>query len=301
MLDIVMHIVTWGERCNSAMEGVLLPSIIMGESKKFCKNLEIEISTDNIDDIESRLKKYFGIFKSIKLFGLKSQESNRHLRVSKAEQEFVKRSVGKIMLFITPDMMPAKGSFSFCVGKIMDKDYEMVVTSGLRTYNDTTPPIGATPTELTKWCYANMHHYSEREVWGNVPCYDHASILLFKCPAGYVIRAFHLHPIAVRHMGGEFNFSNTIDDDLLSNIKPEKTHVITDSRKAFFIEQSPRDMMELPILNRPLSKDDVETFSKRPYIRDINRFLFMNRIIHYLDENASTDAEDMQLFPQFCR
>ncbi|MEC4868840.1 MAG: hypothetical protein SAJ11_22430 [Jaaginema sp. PMC 1078.18] len=139
-------------------------------------------------------------------------DKDRHLSLSKAHSIAIDSAIKnkEIAVFLAPDCIIANGGL-YNVMQVMKGGKRAVMTTGLRVIEESFEPILETlPRDekgilsiesrlITRLVMENLHPEIKRYIWGSQEFTKYPHLCLWKSPHddGFLIRAFHLHPLIV--------------------------------------------------------------------------------------------------------
>jgi hypothetical protein len=156
-------------------------------------------------------------------------------------------------LFLIPDMVFGDGGIR-SIARILDSGYRAVMVMGLRAVKETLVPevrqrfeadgrLCAPPRELVALAGRHLHPVMAAHFVDGTSRGFHPSLFCWRVGAdGFLVRSFHLHPVAVCPREHGVSFSRTIDDDLVesSSLSAAEVYVIADSDEVLWFEVSDR-------------------------------------------------------------
>jgi hypothetical protein len=162
-------------------------------------------------------------------------------------------SAGAAVLFLTPDLVFADGSFA-AIKKLSNRGRDVVFIPGIRTIKFGVSAdlqafrhncsIEVSPRELMRIAFDNLHPLADSSWWdegdGNlIP----ANLYWRVANEGIVGRCFHLHPVFVNSQRKNVTFFSTVDGDYIAAACPDDSHdyVVTNSDEISAVELSDPD------------------------------------------------------------
>jgi hypothetical protein len=154
---------------------------------------------------------------------------------------------GEAAVFLAPDAIAADGSLSHVV-RVAREGARAVMVTGLRLVEEAVTPILRTlprdengalslaPRPMTKLALTHLHSEIEQYIWGTRDFTGSPHLCMWPGPNhdGFLIRAFHLHPLLVDFEKAK-DFSSlkqsTIDGNFLGHVigKWSDIHIVDDS------------------------------------------------------------------------
>lgn len=170
--------------------------------------------------------------------------SNRYVASSRCYRDIVEEAARQsaAAVFLIPDMILADGSIRFLANVLRSGKRQILIT-GIRLIKETAVPellqhhaaggvitIGAQ--DLTRLALSNLHPITESHMFEGDSDYFHPAGMYWRVGnQGFVLRCFHLHPVAIVPQRGSEQFTGTIDDDLMesSSFYDKDVYVVTNS------------------------------------------------------------------------
>jgi hypothetical protein len=161
---------------------------------------------------------------------------------------------GAAAIFLIPDMILSDGSVR-SIARILDSGKRAIMITGLRVIKNhiigplkaqfaTGDVIAAPPTKLAELALKYLHPITETHLYDSDSAFFHPSGFFWRVgDEGFLLRCFHLHPVAIHPRATDIDFAGTIDDDLLQNcdVHEDETHIVTDSDEILWLETSDID------------------------------------------------------------
>jgi hypothetical protein len=181
-----------------------------------------------------------------------------------------------IFVFLSPDSLWADGSF-LAMHRHIEAGKRAVLMAGPRVVaEDVLPILSAllspvdssirlTGRELAALLVRHMHHSTRAYLWENGGSRGAGHYCWTVGTQGLLIRATHLHPVAVRPVNPNMRLTTNLDGDFVGRCCPEMSHihVVTDSDEMCTLEFSNADYLEGFYPNGPLSRADHLAFLER--------------------------------------
>jgi SAM-dependent methyltransferase len=159
--------------------------------------------------------------------------------------------VGAAMIFLTPDLVFADGSFA-TLKRLTEQGFDAVFVPGLRTLKHGVflalkskqnggPAIAVPPRDLMRIALDNLHPIAHLSWWEEGETDMVCANLYWRAGTeGIVARCFHLHPLLIRPQRKNSRFFGTVDDDYFCAACPDESrdYVVTDSDELLAIELS---------------------------------------------------------------
>ena len=144
-------------------------------------------------------------------------------------------AMGDRVVLLNADMLVSVDAFA-AVERQFRQGKKAVVASGTRTAMPFWHPRPKAARDLHAWSMRNAHPITRSCYWGTGKCHLPWGVY-FRENGSTVLRAFHLHPLAV-FKDRELKFSGTIDMDLIDNYQHEEVHLVTDADELALAEVS---------------------------------------------------------------
>ena len=225
---------------------------------------------------------------------------------------------GADLFCIAPDGVHADGSFGSYIGMI-DEGAEAVVFTSVRgqaehllpeldAYRHDSGALCIPPRKLVGLAVQNVHHDFARYVLA--PEVSHApqnmSIYLIPTRTGFVVRAFHLHPIALSadclRRSAEWDFS-TVDGNMMARIFKDpddwkKIRIVETSDQGAMMDLT-YQMEEFPFPERRFSPEELTQAAR--HFEPLHHWYFSHRILYEADQEFEavgcyerSDAGDLE-------
>ena len=264
--------------------------------------LEKEVSIINQSNSIKRLRETIKTLKIIPIESLGGFSENecRYGRMIRCHNHFIRSSVGSGMIFLSPDMIWADGSFACLKNKYIDNKKKMVVMGINRISKESALPVinqlqtPYKPRELVKFALNHLHIITKSLIWSSPFTNTIPSILLFPVGnSGYILRGFHLHPIFV-YPDNNMVYEDTIDGSFVDNAIDDKSLIscITDSDKMCVFEVSSNQHCPGNPTYGRLTVEHVSDWARRGGVNFMHKQFINNRIfIHSSDITNEWDDQ----------
>jgi hypothetical protein len=249
----------WGKEYSETFVNVTLPTILSLGNVPAIPNKDqcsYTIYTDAVGrEIIERSSAYAILREYLRteVRLLKEDVANRYVASSNCYREIVEEAAREsaAAVFLIPDMILADGSIRF-IANILRSGKRQILITGIRLIKETAVPallrdyaaggvLSITAPELIRLAMGHIHPITETHLFEGDSEYFHPAGMYWRVgEEGFVLRCFHLHPVAVVPHAGSGQFSGTIDDDLMeSAAKYDKdVYVVTDSDEIQWCEVS---------------------------------------------------------------
>ena len=181
-----------------------------------------------------------------------------------------------IFVFLSPDSLWADGSFR-AMDRLMDSGKRAVLMAGPRVVAEQALPIVSkkassaessirlTARDLASLLMRHMHHSTCAYLWQAEGSRGAGHYCWSVGTEGMLIRATHLHPVAVRPVDRNMRLITNLDGDFVGRCCPDvsQIHVVTDSDEMCSLEFSNVDYLEGFYPERPLSREEHLTFLEK--------------------------------------
>jgi hypothetical protein len=170
------------------------------------------------------------------------QRSPMRAMTTTHEHAIASAGMGDRIVLLNADMIVSAEAFA-AVERQFRRGKKAVVASGTRTLlpwhrRVTDGPSPMTARALHAWSMRHAHPITRSCFWGTGKCHLPWGVY-FRENGATVLRAFHLHPLAV-FKDRELKFSGTIDMDLIDCYRHSEIHLVTDADELALAEVSPR-------------------------------------------------------------
>jgi hypothetical protein len=239
---LVVAIPCWGERYRRIFFGPVALShraALAALAHEFQNTVEVRyvVQTDNPADFVEM----FGRHMEVTVLPAPTQEKQRNpMRAMTTTHEHALRSaaMGDRVILLNADMIVSSDAF-VAVERAFRRGAKAVVASGTRTLLPWYGGPGPLPArELHAWSMRHAHYITRSCFWGTGRCHLPWGVY-FRENGATVLRAFHLHPLAV-FKDRELKLTGTIDMDLADNYRHHEIHLVTDADELALAEVSPR-------------------------------------------------------------
>jgi len=145
------------------------------------------------------------------------------------------------VILLNADLMVSIEAFA-AIERQFRNGKRAIVIAGTRTLPGMFGPPGPLKSrDLHAWSMRRPHPITTSCYWGTGKCHLPWG-MYFHENGSTILRAFHLHPLAVVK-DRELKFDGTIDMDLVDNYKHSEIHVVTDCDEMAMVEMSPKEKM----------------------------------------------------------
>jgi hypothetical protein len=214
-----------------------------------------------------------------------------HHRMGECHKDALRIANGGPIAFIPPDCMVSAGALDEIRYRLETND--LIAAACIRVAETAPRPPPTSPRGLMRWALDYRHRIMRVSTYGESSAASWPSMTLFDAPCGAIVRAFHLHPLAVQNAPADF--SNTIDDGLVSRFPLDRVHVVTDSDDLAFAEISP-DSRTMGECNDPCHPTHLANFAKG-YANPMHRHFFNQRIV-LRARDGSDECGDREIVDQ---
>ena len=181
-----------------------------------------------------------------------------------------------VFVFLSPDSLWSDGSFR-AMHHLMESGKRAVLMAGPRVVAEQVLPIvnkngssadssiRLTGRELASLLMRHMHHSTRAYLWQNEGSRGAGHYCWNVGTEGMLIRATHLHPVAVRPVDRNIRLITNLDGDFVGCCCPvvSQIHVVTDSDEMCTLEFSNVDYLEGFYPDKPLSHEEHLTFLEK--------------------------------------
>jgi hypothetical protein len=181
-----------------------------------------------------------------------------------------------VFVFLSPDSLWADGSFR-AMRKQIEEGKRAVLMAGPRVVAETVLPIvGArvsavessirlTGRELATLLMQHMHHSTRAYLWEGGGSRGAGHYCWSVGTEGMLIRATHLHPVAIRPVDRNMRLITNLDGDFVGRCCPDvsQIHVVTDSDEMCTLEFSNAGYLEGFYPDKPLARADHMMFLEK--------------------------------------
>ncbi len=225
------------------------------------------------------------------------------------------------IICLAPDGIYGDGCFHN-LARFIDQGYRAVLFTAVagqaetilpvldRMRDDTTHVLTVPPRAVVGLTVKNVHHAFLGQIASKANAYfpGICTVLFFPDEKGFIVRAFHLHPIimSVDCFSDDIAYDyGTVDANMLSRIFPEpqdwrRIKVITDSDDAVMLALTYAMPDHKPV-PRAFSKEHIAE-AAREHLEDMHFWNFSHRIHYRCDEKLSEiiafDYSDGELVPK---
>jgi hypothetical protein len=233
MVDWLIHVPAWGQRCVPLFINVVLPAIRPAMFRASGR-VRFMVHTDNPIPISEALG---DCEHEIRTLPALQPRQNAHHRMGMCNREAMAAAhLGEAVAFINADMVPSIEVFS-AAEKAFKHGRRLVMMAATRTVGAHAPP-GLKSRELLLWTMQYRHPSIVDNFYGSGRSSVPWAIYFFD-GRNVILHAFHLHPFAyLKEREIAFN-SATIDGDFVSNFSREQVHIVRRPDEAAFAEISP--------------------------------------------------------------
>jgi hypothetical protein len=308
-LKVVIVIALWGDEFIDKFFQVSLPTLLAAGNLPAVVNLvpcRFLIVTSQGDIL--RLKSdplFLQLSKLLQVnFATLNPGEERYRALSQAHMIAAQSAIEneEAAIFFSPDAIIADGGLSHVIGMAL-QGCRAVMCTGLRLVEEAMMPLllamprgenGAltlTPREMTKIALANFHPEIEQYVWGSRNFTRFPHLCMWRGPErdGFLLRAFHLHPLLVNFSGvsGIIDFErSTIDGDFVGQIigRWSDIGVVDDSDDVSVYSLTPSDQRHKYRTYGPSNEDGLRAMAYSHHVNPLHRFYFTRAIrIHSED------------------
>lgn len=244
---------------------------------------------------------------------------NRYLAMSYAHKlaSDIALEMQEVAVFLAPDVIISDGSL-YNLAKIAQTEVSAVMTTGLRVLEESLIGILKTSVydkngalsmrsrDMTRLALENLHPEFEQYIWQSDNFTVSPRLCMWDSPNGdgFLIRAFHLHPLLVNfgritkesyHKAVLALNSSTIDGDFLGHLLGDWTgiHIIDDSDDFSIYSSTPlEDREPHGMSDSPVKKIDcLRKMAYGAHVNPLHRYFFSKAIrIHTEDIDSQWDA-----------
>jgi len=264
--DVPLHLVTpvWGEKYTQTFLEVTLPTLLSPGNIPSVPNLAdcvYRIYTTPADAkviVASAAYARLRALVQVDIVYLRGLGENKYLTSSECYRVAARDAAFEhsAALFLIPDMVFADGGLSSIV-RLLRGGRRAVLVMGLRALKESLVPqvvagysredcICIPPRELVRLGIKHIHPIVESHTYDREEAPFHPSVICWKVKEeGFLLHAFHLHPVAIYPTGTGTDFRGTIDDDLVqaAGFSSDEVHIVTDSDELVWFEISSRDQI----------------------------------------------------------
>jgi hypothetical protein len=186
------------------------------------------------------------------------------------------RGANCVFVFLSPDSLWSDGSFRAMHALIAAGKRAIVMAGPRVTAEEVLPQVGErfashdasirlTGRELADACVRFIHPSARAYLWEQGSSRGAGHYCWKVGNHGILIRATHLHPVAVRPTKPQTRLLANLDGDFVSRCCPDvsQIHVVTDSDEMCALEFSDADYLEGYYRDTPLSRDEHLAFLER--------------------------------------
>lgn len=261
---VPLHLVTpvWGEEYTRSFLDVTLPSLLAPGNIPAIPNARDSFytiyATPNAramieaSPAYALLKEYI----NVEIRPIRGSLAQKHHASSECYRVAVREAAaaGAAAVFLIPDMILSDGSIQAIV-RLLNSGKHAILITGLRVVKShVVAPlkaacaagdvIAASPTKLAELALEHLHPITETHLYDSESEYFHPAGFFWRVGnEGFLLRCFHLHPVAIKPRVTEIDFAGTIDDDLMENcgVHLNDTHIVTNSDEILWLEFSDID------------------------------------------------------------
>jgi hypothetical protein len=260
-VDIPLHFVTpvWGEEYTRTFLEVTLPSLLSPGNIPTVPNLRdcvYRIYTTPADAKVIRASAVYARLRtliSVDIVYLYRLDENKYVTSSECYRTAMRDAAFEhsAAVYLIPDMIIADGGIRSVI-QLLRAGRRAVLVMGLRALKESLVPevvagfssqdhICIPPRQLVRLGTKHLHPIVDNHTYDREATPFHPSVICWKVgEEGFLLHAFHLHPVAVYPAESGESFHGTIDDDLIQNAKfaPHQIHVVSDSDELTWFEIS---------------------------------------------------------------
>lgn len=254
MLEWVIAIPVWGERCRSLFASTSFPAIkaAMQRSPNSIFKFVIHTSPADMHTVAKALDGYDVCFRPVDYAAVSPYHA-----AYKANQEALSLArPGNVVAFLNADTVPSVEVF-LAAEEHFRSGKALIMMGGTRTIGN--PPLGESSEKLLKWGIEHRHSIISECFFGtgrtSIP-----STVYFERDGMVVMHAFHLHPFAM-YLDRSIDFTGTIDWDLIDNFERDEIHVVTSPKEAALVEVSPVSR-RFPLIENAISVNSIKKWAE---------------------------------------
>jgi hypothetical protein len=208
-------------------------------------------------------------------------------------------------VFLSPDALWSDGSFRR-MHELITSGIRAVVLAGPRITAETALPMvrekfsqadtafRLTGRELAGLILGHMHPTARAFIWGPGGNRAAGHYCWLVGSQGMLIRASHLHPVAVRPISREARLSTNLDGDFMRRCCPDvgQIHVVTDSDEMCGVEFSTAEYLDGYYGDTPLPREKHLEFLERN--TDAHHWEYLRRCIRIHVTDMGADWNDVE-------
>lgn len=298
-VNITINLSAWGPHV-ATMRSVLFPSLLWpGNLPALAARHRLTIDLCSTPDIFDQLADCPTFARIVELADVNFLEvdprnQRPHITLTACHRHSLAQPCDGCM-FLQPDMLFADGAFRWLAEVIPDANAVMLCTPRAILSNVlsvlSVPNVPMAPRQLIRLMLDHKHPVTDSLIMGGNKSSMHPSHLYWPANDGFVVRAFHLHPLFVVPRGNAIG--NTIDGDYLQHAYPDADRFVyaTNSDDIACIEISEPQHMGQTMVHKPFSTDYLHRWMRK-YTLPLHHQHAQQKIRLVADD---TDKESWQL------